>query len=102
MAGVSPSTVSRVMNGTANVDDEKKQRGFEGDRKKPVSDRTKQQGPYIKIKARIIGVILPNIQNPFFNEMARAIRGGELPQGYRLMPAILIMTSKKKKRIWIC
>lgn len=26
MARVSPSTVSRVMNGTANVDDEKKQR----------------------------------------------------------------------------
>ena len=26
LAGVSPATVSRVMNGTANVDDEKKQR----------------------------------------------------------------------------
>ena len=26
LAGVSPATVSRVINGTANVDDEKKQR----------------------------------------------------------------------------
>ena len=29
IAGVSPATVSRVMNGTANVDEEKKQRVLE-------------------------------------------------------------------------
>lgn len=84
MAGVSPSTVSRVMNGTAKVDDEKKQRVLK------VIDETgfkpnETARTLYKKSARIIGVILPNIQNPFFNEMASAIEKESYQRGYRMM-----------------
>ena len=39
LAGVSPSTVSRVMNGTARVDDEKKAEGGTGYIRNRVSNR---------------------------------------------------------------
>lgn len=72
LAGVSPATVSRVMNGTANVDEEKKKR---------VERVIEETGFQPNMLARalfrnssgLIGLILPNIQNPFFNEIARAI-----------------------------
>lgn len=83
LAGVSPATVSRVMNGTANVDEEKKQRvqkvicetGF----KPNEAART-----LYKKSAHLIGVIVPNIENPFFNEMAKAIEAEAYERGYRL------------------
>lgn len=83
LAGVSPSTVSRVMNGTANVNDEKRQKvekviletGF----KPNEAART-----LYKKSAHIIGVIVPNIENPFFNAMARAIEQEAYVNGYRL------------------
>lgn len=83
LAGVSPSTVSRVMNGTANVDEVKKQRvqkviletGF----KPNEAART-----LYKKSAHLIGVIVPNIENPFFNEMAKAIEAEAYHRGYRL------------------
>lgn len=84
MAGVSPSTVSRVMNGTANVDDEKKQRVLKVIEETGFRPNETARTLYKK-SARIIGVILPNIQNPFFNEMARAIEEESYRRGYRLM-----------------
>ena len=33
----------------------------------------------------MIGVIVPDIVNPFFNEMAKAIEGEAYRQGYRMM-----------------
>lgn len=83
LAGVSPSTVSRVMNGTANVNEEKRQKvekviletGF----KPNEAART-----LYKKSAHIIGVIVPNIENPFFNAMARAIEQEAYVNGYRL------------------
>lgn len=44
-AGVSPATVSRVINGTARVDEEKRER-VEKRLKKPASDQTNLQGRY--------------------------------------------------------
>ena len=45
-AGVSPATVSRVINGTARVDEEKTGTGGKRRLKKPVSDQTNLQGRY--------------------------------------------------------
>ena len=72
LAGVSPATVSRVMNGTANVDSDKRQR---------VEQAIKESGflpnklarALFKNSSGLIGLIIPNIENPFFNEMARVI-----------------------------
>lgn len=83
-AGVSPSTVSRVINGTAPVDSVKKERvlavihetGF-----KP----NKLARALFKKSSKIIGVIVPNIENAFFGELARAIEEEAYRNDYRIL-----------------
>ena len=84
MAGVSPSTVSRVMNGTAKVNEEKRQRVLNVIKETGFKPNEAARTLYKK-SAKIIGVILPNIQNPFFNEMAQAIEEEAYRRGYRMM-----------------
>lgn len=84
LAQVSPATVSRVINGTAKVDDEKKKR---------VLDAISETGfvpnevarSLFKKSARIIGLILPSIENPFFTQMASVIENTAENYGYRLV-----------------
>ena len=84
LAGVSPATVSRVMNGTANVDDEKKNR---------VLDAIEQTGfqpnqlarALFKNSSRLVGLIVPNIDNPFFSELAREIEEEAFRRGYHIV-----------------
>lgn len=83
-AGVSPSTVSRVINGTAHVDSIKRERvlavihetGF-----KP----NKLARALFKKSSKIIGVIVPNIENAFFGELARAIEEEAYLNDYRIL-----------------
>jgi LacI family transcriptional regulator len=84
MAHVSPATVSRVLNGTAVVDPETR------DRVLRVVQETGYRPNEIarslsKRSSRIIGCIVPNIVNPFFNEVARAIEDEAYDHGYRLV-----------------
>ncbi len=84
MANVSPATVSRVMNGTANVDEEKRRR---------VQAAIKETGfvpnevarSLFKKSARLIGLILPSIENPFFAQLAGAIERKADKHGFRLV-----------------
>lgn len=83
LAGVSPATVSRVMNGTAHVEEEKRrrvERAIEETGFKP----NEVARALFKKSSRVIGVIVPDIVNPFFNEMAKAIEGEAYRQGYRM------------------
>ena len=84
MAGVSASTVSRVMNGTAKVDEEKKQRVQEAIKKTGFKPNELARALF-KQSSKIIGVIVPNIENPFFNEMAKAIEEETFRCGYKLL-----------------
>lgn len=84
LAGVSPSTVSRVMNGTANVNDEKRQK-VERVIKETGFKPNEAARTLYKKSAHVIGIIVPNIENPFFNAMARAIEQEAYKNGYRLM-----------------
>lgn len=84
MAGVSPATVSRVMNGTAKVDEAKRQRVLQVIEETGFKPNEAARTLYKK-SANTIGVILPNIQNPFFSEMAKAIEQETYKRGYRLM-----------------
>lgn len=84
IAGVSAATVSRVMNGTANVDEEKRRR---------VLDAIEQTGfrpnelarALFKKSSRIMGVIVPNIENPFFSELAKAVEEAAYQAGYKIL-----------------
>ena len=83
LAGVSPSTVSRVMNGTAKVDDEKRQRVEQAIVETGFKPNEIARSLYKK-SSKLIGMIVPNIINPFFNELAGAIEEESDRRGYRL------------------
>lgn len=82
LAGVSPSTVSRVMNNTANVDNEKKQRVLKAIEETGFIPNELARSLYKK-SSKIIGMIVPTIENPFFSEMAKAVEDAAYKEGYR-------------------
>lgn len=83
LAEVSPSTVSRVINGSANVNFEKKQRVLKVIQETNFKPNEVARSLYKK-SSKIIGIIMPNIENPFFNEIAKAIEAEAYKNGYRL------------------
>lgn len=84
IAGVSPSTVSRVMNGTANVDEEKRQKVLMAIQETGFRPNELARALF-KQSSRIIGVIVPNIENPFFNELAKAVEEEAYKNGYKML-----------------
>lgn len=84
LAEVSPATVSRVINGTANVDDEKKQRVLKVIKETGFVPNEVARSLF-KRSAKIIGLIVPSIDNPFFTQMASAIEKEADEHGFRLL-----------------
>lgn len=84
LAKVSPATVSRVMNGTANVDEDKKRR-VEAAIKETGFVPNEVARSLFKKSAKLIGLILPSIENPFFAQLAGAIEKTADKYGYRLV-----------------
>ncbi len=84
LAGVSPATVSRVMNGTARVDEEKKARVL-----KAIEDTgfvpNEVARSLFKKSAKTIGLVLPSIENPFFTQLAGAIERTADVNGYKIL-----------------
>ncbi|MCQ2508822.1 MAG: LacI family transcriptional regulator [Dorea sp.] len=84
LAGVSPATVSRVLNGTAKVDPDKEKRVRE------VIEATnfvpnEVARALFKRSSKIIGVIVPNIENPFFSQLAHSLESEAYKYGYRII-----------------
>ena len=84
LADVSPATVSRVINDSAKVSEEKRQR---------VLDAIKQTDFVPNEAARTLfrrtsetlGLIIPSIRNPFFTQFASIIDDVAKEHGYRLL-----------------
>ncbi len=84
IAGVSPATVSRVMNGTANVEEEKKQRVLDAIEATGFKPNELARALFKK-SSKIIGMIVPNIENPFFSEIAKAVEEEAFQNGYKML-----------------
>ena len=69
LAGVSPATVSRVMNGTAKVDPDKKERVQRAIEETGFVPNEVARSLFRK-SAKTIGLIVPSIRNPYFTELA--------------------------------
>lgn len=69
-AGVSKATVSRVLNGSASVDSNTREKVEAVIRKKRYSPSTVARNLSYGISS-IIGIIVPEIDNPFFGELLR-------------------------------
>ena len=83
LAKVSPATVSRVMNGTANVNPEKKERVLRAIAETGFVPNEVARSLFRK-SAKTIGLILPGIENPFFTQLASAIEKEADTNGYRV------------------
>jgi LacI family transcriptional regulator len=83
-AGVSASTVSRVLNGTATVRAAKREQVLAvieelGYRPNRVASNLRRQ------QAQMIGVVVPDIENPHFTQMVRAVEDTAYLSGYRVL-----------------
>jgi LacI family transcriptional regulator len=83
-AGVSPATVSRVLNRTAVVDELKRRDVLAaidelGYRPNRVASNLRRQ------QVQMIGVVVSDIENPHFTQMVRAAEDAAFQHGYRVL-----------------
>lgn len=83
-AGVSPATVSRVLNGTGTVREAKREQVLSvirelGYRPNRLASNLRRQ------QVRMIGVVVSDIENPHFTQMVRAVEDVAYLKGYRVL-----------------
>lgn len=84
LAGVSPATVSRVINGTAKVDEGKRKRVLEAISETGFKPNEIARSLFRK-SSKIIGYIIPNIENMYLSEIGRAIEMEAFKNGYKMV-----------------
>ena len=82
LAGVSPATVSRVLNGTAKVDPDKKERVLKAIEETGFVPNEVARTLFRK-SAKTIGVIVPSVRNPYFTELAAQVDAMATANGFR-------------------
>jgi len=80
-AGVSPSTVSRILNGTAKVSDDKRQAVLAAIEKMNFAPNQMAQA-LKKGRSMTIGIVVQDIASPFFDETLRGVDDGLKGTGY--------------------
>ncbi|MGI5183545.1 LacI family DNA-binding transcriptional regulator [Dactylosporangium sp. CA-152071] len=83
LAGVSPATVSRVMNGM-NVSPERSKRVREAAEALSFRPNRVAQG-LRRQHSEVIALVIPDIENPFFTSMARGVEDVAQAAGYSVM-----------------
>lgn len=83
IAGVSPSTVSRVINGSAKVSPEKTAKVLQAISSTDYVPNEVARSLYRK-SAKLIGLIIPSIKNPYFTQVANVIEHMAWENGYRV------------------
>jgi DNA-binding LacI/PurR family transcriptional regulator len=84
-AGVSVATVSRVLNGSAVVAEARKQRVLAAIDELNYRPSRIASNLRRRQRARMIGVLVSDIENPHFAELVRAIEDGASQRGYRVL-----------------
>ena len=94
LAGVSSATVSRVLNGTAKVSEEKARRVRKAIAETGFNPNEIARSLYKK-SSRMIGYIVPSILNIFLSEIGRAIEDEAFRSGYKV---VLCNTDQKPEK----
>lgn len=84
LAGVSVATVSRVLNKTGYVNQETKEKVQQAIRMLNYEPNTMAKGLASR-KTETLAIILPNISNPFFAELGRAVEDVAQTYGYTVV-----------------
>ena len=96
IAGVSPATVSRVINGTANVAPEKRDRVLAAISQTDFVPNEVARSLF-KRSAQMIGLIIPSIRNPFFTQLASIMDKVANQNGFRLFLCDVGSDEEKEK-----
>lgn len=96
-AGVSPATVSRVMNNTANVSEATRMKVLEAIEKHNYSPNIFAQGLSTN-ESNTIGVVVPDVTNPFFGEVIKGISEVVDRHNLNMILCDTDENSKKEKR----
>jgi len=97
-AGVSIATVSRVMNNSGSVNDETRARIL-----KVIKDLKYQPSRVAKrlrsksVSSNLLGVLIPDIQNPFYVEVLRGIEDIAYTNNYAILMCNYSQDEKKEK-----
>jgi LacI family transcriptional regulator len=83
-AGVSPSTVSRVLNGTKQVADDKRALVLAAVEQHQYRPNAVARG-LVRGRSMMVGVLVQDIVSPFFSQMVLGIEQGLDPASYRPM-----------------
>jgi DNA-binding LacI/PurR family transcriptional regulator len=99
-AGVSVATVSRVLNNLPNVTPELRTRVLEAIEQ--LDYRRNRVAQSLRVKSRqVIGLIIPDIRNPFFTAVARGVEDIAYAHGYSWCCAIPMKTRREQLYIGI-
>ena len=96
LAGVSLATVSRVVNGTARVAPEKRERILKAMREtgfQPVESAK----AFYKQPSSLIGYVIPSLHNLFLNEIGTALEEAAQEKGYQV---VVCDSGREPKREW--
>ncbi|EOV9527127.1 LacI family DNA-binding transcriptional regulator [Bacillus cytotoxicus] len=96
-AGVSIATVSKVVNGTGKISEKTKKHVLE------VMDRLHYQPSVVASaltgkKTHTIGLLVPDIANPFFSEVARALEDSAEEKGFNVIMCSTDNNDEKGKK----
>ena len=94
-AGVSPMTVSRVLNGRGGASPET------SERIRQIADDLRYRPNALarglkSDKSRIVGVLVPDIANPFFPEIIRGIESVAMQHGYNLLLCNVVESAERE------
>ena len=96
-AGVSPSTVSRVFSGVAYVEPETKKKVLDAVKalnyKPNLAARSLKRG-----ESRLIGLIIPDIMNPYYPEVVKSMEICATKAGYSLILCDALGDVEKEKQ----
>ena len=99
-AGVSPSTVSRALSGAAYVEPEKKAKILravsELNYKPNLAARSLKRGG-----SRLIGLIIPDIMNPYYPEVVKYMEVCAMEAGYSLILCDALGDAKKEEELFV-
>ena len=83
-AGVSISTVSRVLTGSARVSPELRQRVIDAVEELGYRPNALSRGLRMR-RTAVIGLLIPDISNPFFGQLARVVEDAANNRGYSIL-----------------
>ena len=97
-AGVSPSTVSRVLTGNANVRSEKKERVLQLIEKYNFKPNALARG-LADTKSKVIGLLTADVRNPFYAELFVACELAARDAGYTLLSSNSLDVLEQEKAL---